>query len=184
MKALVATLLLLSGAAFSAPPAIPKLQLDDNAVSVELGSGQRITACTARLEYIDNDGFPMPTHDGFLVLFGGGEPTVVGTIRGFKISLELRDVDGDGRMELLAFFHAGANQFGLSLFRIGRYEVVPLRDQPTTSNMRSIKVADGEVHVEVNKGLSANEAVIETHRYRLDGNRLLEMGISKRGIAH
>jgi hypothetical protein len=119
-----------------------------------------------------------------LIQYDSEYPIIVDKIDGFAVTLEMCDVSGDGQRELVAFFSAGANNYGVKVFRVTktryRPKLYPLLDPPVLSNMHSIKIEDGEIRVEVQNRLSVEKAEIETIRYKLDGDSIKLVGKSKR----
>jgi hypothetical protein len=71
---------------------------------------------------------------------------------GHTPSLDLRDLDGDGRPELAVLYHCGAHSRGLRLFRFDHEEMfVPVPGGEVCSDVAGIKLedadADGKVEV-------------------------------------
>ena len=160
----------------------PSLVLDKNALSVTVDAKESVTVCTARMSYLASDGALMDTEDSYLLQFDYGSPTILDKIPGFKVSLELRDVNDDGKIELLAFFSAGAHQYGVRVYKIDGRRIFPLFAQPRTSNMHSVKFVNGEIQVETQQRVAVREAIIETSRYRIEGDKLVLVGTTKRTI--
>ena len=150
MKRLIWIIALFWAAAHAAETPVPGFQLDKNAIEVKVeGKRSPLLACTARLTFPGND-LPGLSSESYLIQYDSGYPIVVDKIDGFAVSLEVRDVSGDGQNELVAFFSAGANNYGVKVFRLTktRYQpkLYPLLDQPALSNMHSIKIVEGDIH--------------------------------------
>ena len=142
---------------------------------LELAKGARISVVqTAKLLFLDSDGYPAVANERYLVSFSPrGYPVIEDLIVGHTVSLQLEDLNGDGQPELLVFFHAGGAQTLVRLSEVSPDALVLFADQPIASNMGSIRIANGEIVVQNETSIPGDAVFIETRHYALHGEKLV-----------
>ena len=134
-------------------------------------------------QYYQNE-FP----ETYLVAFIDGRPSIIDRFVGFKPSYEVRDLNSDGSRELFFYFHTGAHQYVLKIFKINEGSVVVERLTPIMpmlySDMGSIKCVGSDILTKNQEPLSdGSGAIITTDRYRFDGTALKLIDTQREKVA-
>lgn len=133
-------------------------------------NGDKATLRSAKLLFKDQDGTILPTQEDYVVeLINNNYPRIVDMLDGRVFNIRLADVDENKGNELLVFYFAGGNQYGVRIYAINGIDIKPLKSQPVGSNMRSVEV----------KG---NEIVVKNEEVDSKGKRYISIGIYN--VAH
>jgi hypothetical protein len=138
---------------------------EGDAVTILGLNGDTATLRAAKLFYKDGGG-TLPTQEDYLVeIVNNSYPRIVDMLDGRVSNIQLADVDENKGNELLVFYFAGGNQYGVRIYTINGIEVKPLISQPVSSNMRSVEVKGKDIVVK-NEELSAEgKRFISTETY-------------------
>jgi hypothetical protein len=128
---------------------------EGDAVTIHGSNGDTATLRAAKLFYKGEEG-TLPTQEDYLVeIINNSYPRIVDVLEGRVSSIQLADMDENKGNELLVFYFAGGNQYGVCIYTIHGIEVKPLKSQPVSSNMRSVQVKGNDVVVK-NEEIGAN----------------------------
>lgn len=121
------------------------------------------------------------TSDTYLVAVVNGHPEIIDRVHGHTAHFEMRDINTDGVRELLLFYHSGANQYVLKLYRINEGTILtdhftPITGDGLSSNLGSIKITGPTIEVMYQQFSPPHGAVNSTETYRLDGLQLVRTG--------
>ena len=110
-----------------------------------------------------------------------GHPQIIDRVYGFAAHCEIMDINADGVRELLLFYHSGANQYVLKLYRINEGSILadhftPITGAGLSSNLESIKIKEGTIQVMYQQFSPPHSAVKSTENYKLDGLQLVRTG--------
>jgi hypothetical protein len=129
------------GADFSIRP-------EGKGVTIHSSSGSTAVLRAAKLFFEDKEGITSPAEEDYLVeVIGNDYPRIVDMLDGRISKTQLADVDGGKENELLVFYFAGGNQYGVRIYTIRGIDVKPLKSQPVSSNMRSVQVKGNDIVV-------------------------------------
>jgi len=129
------------GADFSIRP-------EGDAVTIHGTNGTTVTLRGAKLFFKDEDGTTGPAEEDYLVeVINNSYPRIVAMLDGRVSKIQLADVDGGKENELLVFYFAGGNQYGVRIYTVNGIDVKPLKTQPVSSNMRSVQVKGNDIVV-------------------------------------
>lgn len=116
--------------------------------SVKYEKDGLIEISVVKLLFLDRSGDLIPSNERYIVLHQeNGYPIIGACISGHTVDLKLKDVDEDQDLELLVFYFSGGNQYALELFEISKGKIIPFKNQPNSSNMRSIEVKNKKIIV-------------------------------------
>jgi hypothetical protein len=117
----------------------------------------------AKLFFENKEGITGPAEEDYLVeVIDNDYPRIVDMLDGRISKIQLADVDGGKENELLVFYFAGGNQYGVRIYTINGIDVKPLKAQPVSSNMHSVQV----------KG---NDIVVKNEEIGADGKRFVSV---------
>ena len=165
---------------------LPSFRFADNKLSLVSYNyqGHISSIQTAYLLFQDEDGYPAGTNEIYLFTFlNGVYSKIEDQIYGHTATLKVADLNSDETLELLVFYSAGGHQYILKLYHILDSELRPVEDGHVASNMHSIEIEDNEIHVNHHQGISANEAIIKTSRYRMIGDTLQHLDTSSETVS-
>ena len=135
---------------------------------VKYGPDSSMKIGVAKLLYCDKSGDFMPTNERYIIIYSDDAYPIIGSIiLGHTVSLKIEDVDGDGELELLSYYFAGGNQYVLELFEISEEKLFPFRNQPGSSNMRSIEIINKKIIVKNNVFTENGERKVEEDIYNI-----------------
>ena len=147
------------------------MELIGSRVALKKTAAGSIDVQAGKLLYRDHNGESDETGETYLVLFVNDVPSIVDRIQGFGLKCEVVDINEDGNKELLCFFHAGANQLQLRMYKITSGEtvgegIIPL--SPTlSSNMAYIKIAQKTIEVRNDEPREGSDKSVVTTRFRV-----------------
>lgn len=121
------------------------------------------------------------TSDTYLVAVVSGRPQIIDRVYGHTAHFEMLDINADGVRELLLFYHSGANQYVLKLYRINEGAILtdhftPITGDGLSSNLGSITIKGGTIQVMYQQFSPPHGAVNSTESYKLDGLHLVRIG--------
>jgi hypothetical protein len=152
-------LLTFTGLAFAADFSI---RPEGDTVTIHGSNGETAALRGAKLFFKDEEGMA-PTQEDYLVeVINNSYPRIVDMLEGRVSKIQLADVDKGKENELLVFYFAGGNQYGVRIYTIHGIDIKPLKSQPVSSNMRSVRV----------KG---NEIVVKNEEMGADGKRFVSI---------
>ena len=140
------------------------LRLEDNSVEFRTKDGDKVKLCSSKLFYEEKDDGFVPATERYVVEFVNDRPRIIDGFDCHTVSFQLADVDDNPGDELLMFYFSGGNQFGVKLYEVRGIDVTPLKTQPHSSNMRSVKVKGKNI-------------IVETEEHNLDGGRFISTEI-------
>lgn len=121
---------------------------EGDAVTVSGSAETTVTLRAGKLFYHDADG-TLPTQEDYLLeVVNGSYPRIVDMLNGRISNIQLAVTNGNKGRELLVFYFAGGNQYGVRIYSVNGIEVKPLKSQPVSSNMRSVKVRGSSIVVQ------------------------------------
>lgn len=137
------------GADFSIRP-------EGKGVTIHGLSGETVALTGGKLFYKNEEDITGPAEEDYLVeIINNKYPRIVDMLDGRITNIELADVDENKGNELLVFYFAGGNQYGVRIYTVNGIDVKPLKSQPVSSNMRSVKVQGKDIVVK-NEGIGAD----------------------------
>jgi hypothetical protein len=144
------------------------LRLEKATVSLQASDGERMRLSVGRLFYKDGDGDTVATEDSYIVeVIDDHSPRIIDALNGQTVSFQLADLDEDKGDEVLAYYFAGGNQYGVKIYKVNGTEVTPLKTQPHSSNMRSVTLRGKDIVVK-NQGATAEGVrFFSTETYRI-----------------
>jgi hypothetical protein len=146
------------------------LHLDKNTVNIQANDGSKITLSVGRLFYKDKNGGTIATEDSYLVeVIDDHSPRIIDALNGHTVSFQLVDVDENKGNEVLAFYYSGGHQYGVKIYKVEGTEIKPLKTQPGSSNMRSVKLNGKDIVVENEERNDDGITFIDTDIYRVVG---------------
>src|SRR6266540_3292135 len=146
------------------------LQLETNSVAFRAKDGQKITLCVGKLFYKERDGAIVPANESYVVeLIGDSYPRIVDRLDGHSVSFQLADVDENEGDEVLVFYFAGGNQYGVKLYTVHGIEIEPVKTQPHSSNIRSAKLNGKDIIVKSEERNAEGIRFITTETYNMVG---------------
>jgi hypothetical protein len=81
-----------------------------------LNNGDKVTVSVRRLLYKDEDGTVGPTAESYILeVINGHYPVIVDGFESHHLSFQLSQIGATNRQELLVFYHAGGNIFGVKI---------------------------------------------------------------------
>jgi hypothetical protein len=141
-----ALFLLLTRFSILAEPIAYTMRLETNTLSFKAGYGDKVTLSVGMLFYKDQDGDTGPTADSYIVELVNNYPQIIDSFYyGHHISFQLIDLGKDNTNNLAIFYHSGAHQYGVRIYKIVGIDITPLKTQPDTSNMGSVKIKGGDI---------------------------------------
>lgn len=156
--------------AASAAESVFTLRLETNSVSFRAKSGEKVTLHVGKLFYKEHNGTVVPAYESYVVeTIGDGYPRIIDRLDGHSVTFQFADLDGDAREELLAFYFAGGNQYAVKLYKVDGIEILPLKTQPHSSNMRSIRITGNVIVVKNQGGNTQGVRFISTDTYKVIG---------------
>jgi len=143
---------------------------EGDAVTIHGSNGATATLRGAKLFFKDADGTMVPAEEDYVVeIINNSYPRVVDMLDGRVSKMQLADVDENKGNELLVFYFAGGNQYGVRIYTVNGIKVKPLKSQPVSSNMRSVQVNGGDI-------------VVKNEQIDADGKRFISADTYK--VAH
>jgi hypothetical protein len=112
----------------------------------------------------------VPANESYVIeVIDGGYPRIIDVLEGHSVKFQLVDVDEKKGDEVLAFYFSGGNQYGVNIYRVEGIEVKPIKTQPGSSNMRSVRVTGKEIVVKNQERNVEGVRFISTEVYRVAG---------------
>lgn len=144
---------------------------------------ENLSVQAGRLLYPRNNEQPLDeAADLYVVAWMGHVPMIIDRIYGHTPQFEIRDINSDGKNELLLWYHTGANQFGLKIYTINEkvfdFEYFTPVKADLMSNMGSIKIVDGQIILQNQQFVSSPQsgAILSTETYRFVGQTAERIG--------
>jgi hypothetical protein len=87
-----------------------------------------------------------------------------------EVSFQLATMGGTNEPKLLVFYHAGANQYCLKIYRLDGIDIIPLKTQPVCSNKGSIRLKGEDIIIE-NLEIDIDDTTsLDTDTYQVVGD--------------
>lgn len=146
------------------------IRVATNGLHFKAGYGDAIELSTGKLFYELQHGVKVPTDDTYLVENINGYPRIINVLDGHDVTLQLTNIDHTNKRQLRVFFHTGASQYGVRLYKVNGMDIVPLSTQPVNSNMGSVKVNGMEIVVKNQECNNDGTITICTDTYKVVGD--------------
>jgi hypothetical protein len=106
---------------------LTNLPTDTNTISYKGHYGNTVELSVRHLLYTDKDGFTGPTDDCYIFeVMNGDHARIVDRIHGVAVGFQLKHIGGTNEPKLLVFYHAGAHQYCVKLYRLDDIDIIPL----------------------------------------------------------
>ncbi len=146
------------------------LRVEGESVDFRSASGQTISLRVAKLFYKDPDGITVPANETYIIeVIDGAYPKIIDVIEGHSVKFQLADVDEKKGDEVLVYYFSGGNQYGVNIYTVQGIDVKPLKAQPRSSNMRSVRLSGKEIIVRNEQRSAEGVRFISTEVYRVVG---------------